>query len=178
MVEIKMIFGKNTIWLMCLLNGIALKVAAQAADVSIEEYDENSGRYTIEGKVYAPEIASLEQNWQRDTSISINNGEYTGFLADDGTFIISAVPSGSYVIEITNPDYLYESVSGSFIRKRNDTNGPFSIDSRRNQPEGQVSSSQIELRATVASRASSVSTEIEGLDPFQVFPTARAMEGL
>lgn len=81
------------------------------ADNLIDEYDGNSGRYNIEGKVYAPELfSSAEFNWQQDTGITINDGEYTGFLKDDGTFVISGVPSGSYVVEISNPDYYYESV--------------------------------------------------------------------
>lgn len=41
------------------------------------------------------------------TSIS---GEIKGFLRNDGTFIISKVPSGSYVVDILNPNYLYEPV--------------------------------------------------------------------
>lgn len=83
-----------------------------AADNLIDEYDGNSGRYNIEGKVYAPELfSSAELNWQQDTTITINDGEYSGFLKDDGTFIISGVPSGSYVVEISNPDYYYESVN-------------------------------------------------------------------
>lgn len=37
-------------------------------------------------------------------------GEIKGFLRNDGTFIISKVPSGSYVVDILNPNYLYEPV--------------------------------------------------------------------
>lgn len=77
----------------------------------VEEYDVNNSLYLIEGKVYAPEIYTANDfNWQRDTVITINNGEYNGFLKDDGTFSISGVPSGSYVVEVSNPDYYYESV--------------------------------------------------------------------
>lgn len=82
----------------------------------IEEYDGVNGLYSIEGKVYAPEIySSSDNNWQRDTVITINNGEYSGFLKEDGNFVISGVPSGSYVVEVSNPDYYYESVSCNFI---------------------------------------------------------------
>lgn len=49
-------------------------------------------------------------NWQRDTTIVINGGEYQGFLKEDGSFLISSIPSGSYVVEIVNPDYVYEPV--------------------------------------------------------------------
>lgn len=31
-------------------------------------------------------------------------------MKNDGTFIISKVPSGSYLVEIINPDYIYEPV--------------------------------------------------------------------
>lgn len=77
----------------------------------VEEYDVNNSLYLIEGKVYAPEIYTANDfNWQRDTVITINNGEYNGYLKEDGTFTISGVPSGSYVVEVSNPDYYYESV--------------------------------------------------------------------
>lgn len=83
----------------------------------VDEYDGNSGFYSIEGKVYAPEIySSNDFNWQRDTVITINNGEYNGYLKEDGTFAIGGIPSGSYVVEISNPDYYYESVSGQINR--------------------------------------------------------------
>lgn len=95
-----------------LISIICLVATATAVDNIIDEYDGSSGLYTIEGKVYAPEIFSLaDLSWQRDTSITINDGEYAGFLRDDGTFVISGVPSGSFVVEIANPDYYYESVS-------------------------------------------------------------------
>lgn len=84
--------------------------AITRAESAIDEFDE-TGRYTIEGKVYPPELfGGSDLSWQIDTQISINGGEYKGFLRDDGSFIISSVPSGSYVVEIINPDYYYESV--------------------------------------------------------------------
>lgn len=90
-----------------------------AADVSLDEI-EDQGRYTIEGRVYPPELfPDSESLWQKDTIVNINGGEYLGFLREDGSFIISGVPSGSYVLEIVNADYIYESVSldmGSFFQ--------------------------------------------------------------
>ncbi|XP_013102426.2 ER membrane protein complex subunit 7 homolog [Stomoxys calcitrans] len=83
-----------------------------------ELVDEVSGLYTIEGKVYPPEAQQMSYNpnaapnnkWQIDTVLNINGGEYKGFIREDGSFIISSVPSGSYVVEIVNPDYYYEPV--------------------------------------------------------------------
>ena len=86
----------------------SVNVLADILNDELEESGKNT--YTIEGKVYPPEIFGMDSNWQIDTQISINGGEYKGFLRDDGTFTISGVPSGSYVVEILNPDYFYEPV--------------------------------------------------------------------
>lgn len=95
-------------------------------DTDIEE--NSTGLYQIEGKVYAPDLGDND-NWISDTEISLNSGtfnfkilicyivynrsvyliigEYKGFLKSDGTFIISKVPSGSFVLEVLNPDYVW-----------------------------------------------------------------------
>uniref|UniRef100_A0A2M4AKI0 Putative actin binding protein n=1 Tax=Anopheles triannulatus TaxID=58253 RepID=A0A2M4AKI0_9DIPT len=91
---------------------LLLTIAGQAVsgDNGMKEFDETV-RYAIEGKVYPPELyGDADLTWQLDTQISINGGEYKGFLREDGTFVISSVPSGSYVVEIINPDYYYEPV--------------------------------------------------------------------
>ncbi|XP_061392727.1 ER membrane protein complex subunit 7 homolog [Musca vetustissima] len=105
-----------------LLELLALFAVACMAngDLTIQDelVDEVSGLFTIEGKVYPPEAQQMSYNpnaipnnkWQADTVLSINNGEYKGFIREDGSFIISSVPSGSYVVEINNPDYFYEPV--------------------------------------------------------------------
>lgn len=85
--------------------------ALASVEVALDEFEDTTGRYTIDGKVYSPELFAPNSNWQKDTVVTINDGEYNGFLREDGTFVISNVPSGSYVVDIVNPDYLYESVS-------------------------------------------------------------------
>lgn len=84
-------------------------VSSNIQDSEVGE-ENTSGWYQIEGKVYSPEIGS-ENTWQQNTIISINGGEFQGFLKEDGSFIISKVPFGSYVVDIINPDYNYEPVS-------------------------------------------------------------------
>lgn len=68
-----------------------------------------SDLYDIEGKIYPPE-AQVLSNWQVVTKVLVNGGEFIGFLKEDGTFTIHNVPSGSYVLEVVNPDYAYEPV--------------------------------------------------------------------
>lgn len=75
---------------------------------SVEE-DVGHGRYVIEGRVFPPEDQDLA-NWQVETRIHVNGGEYIGFIKEDGSFAVHNVPTGSYVVEVVHPDYMYEPV--------------------------------------------------------------------
>ncbi|CAG9795490.1 unnamed protein product [Diatraea saccharalis] len=76
--------------------------------VNIDE-EVGNGRNIIEGRVFPPEDQD-KNGWQVNTRIHVNGGEYIGFIREDGTFVIHNVPSGSYVVEVVNPDYMYEPV--------------------------------------------------------------------
>ncbi|XP_026320804.1 ER membrane protein complex subunit 7 [Hyposmocoma kahamanoa] len=73
------------------------------------EEDVGNGRYTIEGRVFPPEEL-VETQWQAETRVHVNGGEYVAFIRNDDTFVVHNVPSGSYVVEIVHPDYMYEPV--------------------------------------------------------------------
>lgn len=89
---------------------IAQCICVATTDAGIDDID--SGPYQIEGRILAPELETNSvPNWQRNTVISINDGEYTGYLTEKGEFVISGIPAGSYVVDIVNADYYYESVS-------------------------------------------------------------------
>lgn len=90
------------------LIALTVLVALANADTSIEETEEHA-KFTIEGKLFPPELYT-SNDWQSDIVISINGGEHKGFLRDDGTFVISSIESGSYVVEILNPNFIYEPV--------------------------------------------------------------------
>lgn len=87
---------------------IGLFGTAQCLNNPVEE-ELGSGRYVIEGRVYPPEDQEL-LNWQVDTRIHVNGGEYIGFIREDGTFVVHNIPTGSYVVEVIHPDYMYEPV--------------------------------------------------------------------
>ncbi|VVC99100.1 unnamed protein product [Leptidea sinapis] len=78
-----------------------------AANSLDEEID--LGRHVIEGRVFPPDD-EMTNNWQVDTRIHVNGGEHIGFIKSDGTFTVQNVPSGSFVVEVLNPDYMYEPV--------------------------------------------------------------------
>ncbi|XP_054739749.1 ER membrane protein complex subunit 7 homolog [Anastrepha obliqua] len=94
--------------IMCVFLALTASVAYGELVIGQDDLiEELAGLFTIEGKIFSPET---QNKGQSETSLSINGGEYKGFLRDDGTFIVSSVPSGSYVLEVHNPDYYYEPI--------------------------------------------------------------------
>uniref|UniRef100_A0A023FL78 Putative carbohydrate binding protein n=1 Tax=Amblyomma cajennense TaxID=34607 RepID=A0A023FL78_AMBCJ len=78
--------------------------------VSLVAGDEDTvpEKHVIEGKVVPPEIATSE--WLTSTRILVNGGEQLGFLRSDGSFSVHNLSPGSYVVEVANPDHMYEPV--------------------------------------------------------------------
>lgn len=67
-------------------------------------------RYKIEGRVVRPDSSLVgPAEWFANTKVFTNSGHY-GFLREDGTFIINNLPSGSYVVQVMNPTFMYEPV--------------------------------------------------------------------
>ncbi|XP_011176383.1 ER membrane protein complex subunit 7 [Solenopsis invicta] len=77
--------------------------------IAEHEEDGSTDLFVIEGKVF-PWDNAASTGWQLMTHVMANGGEHYGFLREDGTFIISNVPSGSYMVEVVNPNYVYEPV--------------------------------------------------------------------
>ncbi|KAF5280328.1 hypothetical protein FQR65_LT03137 [Abscondita terminalis] len=77
---------------------------------SIEDDSETQGRYLIEGKVFPPDQPFTPANWQANTRLHVNGGEFLGFVKEDGSFIIHNVPSGSYILEVLHPEFSYEPI--------------------------------------------------------------------
>ncbi|CAF0959902.1 unnamed protein product [Rotaria sordida] len=67
---------------------------------------ENIGSHKIEGQIlFQPNDKALD-----DMRILVNEGEYIGIPRVDGTFVISGIPSGSYVVSISSPRHVFEPV--------------------------------------------------------------------
>lgn len=68
--------------------------------------EESSGEFKIEGKV---EVVSVpDKDWITNTQVLIEGGEYIAHLRGDGSFVIYGLPSGTYVVEVVNPQYMFE----------------------------------------------------------------------
>ncbi|RWS23700.1 membrane protein-like protein [Leptotrombidium deliense] len=82
-------------------------MVAVFADHDLNNVSATTYGHTIEGKVsgFGESNPTLQS-----TRIMVNYGEYLGFLKVDGTFEISNLQPGSYLVEVTNPDLFYEPI--------------------------------------------------------------------
>jgi len=62
----------------------------------------------IEGSIMAP--LDAPPDWAMHTRVRVDGGKFLGFVQRDGHFIVSNVPSGSYLIEFTHPAYLFQPI--------------------------------------------------------------------
>lgn len=64
--------------------------------------------YSIKGRVTIEN--EDESNWLSETFVVTDGGKYHGYLKQNGGFSINRVPSGSYLVEIVSPNYVFDSV--------------------------------------------------------------------
>ncbi|GAA42231.2 ER membrane protein complex subunit 7 [Clonorchis sinensis] len=62
--------------------------------------------YIIEGSLTPPVEAPMD--WHAHTRIHVDGSQYVGFVRPDGTFQVSGVPSGSYLIEPIHPSFIFQ----------------------------------------------------------------------
>lgn len=89
----------------------AILVTLLGSFASCAEVDQGSNPsspqlFTIEGKVAIPQ--SLEMDWIVNSRILVDGGKYLGFLREDGSFVVTNVPPGSYVLEVASPDFDFD----------------------------------------------------------------------
>ena len=51
-----------------------------------------------------------ESNWLSETLVVVDGGKCHGYVKQNGGFTINRVPSGSYLVEVVSPNYVFESV--------------------------------------------------------------------
>lgn len=74
-----------------------------------DDNDLSVNKYTIEGRVFPlSDYAATQPNWQANTRILVNGGEFIGFVKRDGSFVVHNIPVGSYVVEVLNSEYIFE----------------------------------------------------------------------
>ncbi|XP_060084493.1 ER membrane protein complex subunit 7-like [Ylistrum balloti] len=67
---------------------------------------ESNGLFKIDGKVDLNSYRDKE--WMMQTRVLVDGGNYVGLLRADGSFTINGVPSGSYVVEVSHPNFIFD----------------------------------------------------------------------
>ena len=62
--------------------------------------------YKIEGKVQVTDTPVAD--WAPSAKVIVDGGRFIGFIKQDGSFVISNVPPGSYLVEVSSPSYIFE----------------------------------------------------------------------
>ncbi|XP_041461379.1 ER membrane protein complex subunit 7-like [Lytechinus variegatus] len=75
---------------------------------SSEEADDEKqmATFKIEGKVSVPGVKPAD--WVPLAKVLVDGGQFVGFVRSDGTFEVHDIPTGSYVVEIAHPKYMFE----------------------------------------------------------------------
>jgi len=81
--------------------------------------------YKIEGKVTPPDNPAPD--WLSVTTVTLDGGKRRAFLRDDQSFVFQGLAPGSYLVEVDNPDYVYEDI-------RIDINSKGKHRARKNNP--------------------------------------------
>uniref|UniRef100_A0AAF5PQS9 ER membrane protein complex subunit 7 beta-sandwich domain-containing protein n=2 Tax=Wuchereria bancrofti TaxID=6293 RepID=A0AAF5PQS9_WUCBA len=67
--------------------------------------------YKIEGQIIFPESFTAGNDKLSPSRVLVNyDFKHVAFVRQDGSFVVSGVPPGSYIIEISNIDYAFEPV--------------------------------------------------------------------
>lgn len=66
------------------------------------------GLYTIDGRALMSGVAASD--WINTAKINVNGDSYHGFFRSDGSFTVTNVPSGSYIVEVVSPKYVFPPV--------------------------------------------------------------------
>ncbi|CAJ0943288.1 unnamed protein product, partial [Mesorhabditis belari] len=70
----------------------------------------SSGAFSVEGEVILPSEALASSKWHTQTRVLLNHGQFIGFVKPDGTFRIDGIPSGSFIVQVENVDYVFEPI--------------------------------------------------------------------
>lgn len=87
-----------------------LLVCLSVFQVQAAELTETSLVLNVEGHASLAPDMFIPQNWQANSRVLLNYGKYIGFIKEDGGFVVEGVAPGSYVLEVTNVDYIFEPI--------------------------------------------------------------------
>ncbi|CAD6188310.1 unnamed protein product [Caenorhabditis auriculariae] len=85
------------------LIALACSVYAEVAEVP------SSGKFSVEGEIILPASKHCSK-WSSNARVMLNHGQYIGFVGENCIFRVDNVPSGSYIVQIENVDFIFEPI--------------------------------------------------------------------
>ncbi|XP_063413542.1 ER membrane protein complex subunit 7-like [Mytilus trossulus] len=91
----------------CAVYVLLMSLSCVLCDSSELEETESIDRFKLEGKI---DLFSAGKNkdWVVHARVFVDGGDYVGLLKSDGSFVISGLPSGSYVVEVSHPAFIFD----------------------------------------------------------------------
>ncbi|XP_072016980.1 endoplasmic reticulum membrane protein complex subunit 7-like [Amphiura filiformis] len=102
------VVSSHCINIVCALAIISCSFLHTLVAEEVGEETKHNETFSIEGKVMVAIPGVKISEWLPLTRILVDGGNYVGFFKSDGTFKVSGIPSGSYVVDIANPTYVFE----------------------------------------------------------------------
>uniref|UniRef100_A0A0N5AV50 DUF2012 domain-containing protein n=1 Tax=Syphacia muris TaxID=451379 RepID=A0A0N5AV50_9BILA len=76
----------------------------------VEDGKSNATTFTIQGWVELPPSIHADKDWRVGCRVLVNYGQHIGFVRKNGSFVVTGVPSGSYIVEVTHVNFVFEPV--------------------------------------------------------------------
>ncbi|KAK7603567.1 hypothetical protein V9T40_003566 [Parthenolecanium corni] len=89
----------------CLVINVSLVTCAKNPEKLANLFD-------IEGVVYPPDTLPHNKKiaWLTETRVYLKGGNHVGFLRENGSFVLSKIRPGSYIVEVVSSNYVYEPI--------------------------------------------------------------------
>uniref|UniRef100_A0A915CPC3 ER membrane protein complex subunit 7 beta-sandwich domain-containing protein n=1 Tax=Ditylenchus dipsaci TaxID=166011 RepID=A0A915CPC3_9BILA len=110
---------QSVYFLLCIILAVLTPLSGTSASEAVvtggvDQSQPNSSEaeqlFSVQGKAMLRHDMHAPPNWRANSRVLLDYGKHIGFIREDGNFVVDGVPSGSYILEITNTDYIFEPV--------------------------------------------------------------------
>ncbi|EGT52300.1 hypothetical protein CAEBREN_08373 [Caenorhabditis brenneri] len=79
------------------------------ATEELSRTEQTSTLFSVEGEIALPASRNCAK-WSAGARVHLNHGQHVGFVRQDCTFRVDFVPSGTYIVQIENTDFVFEPI--------------------------------------------------------------------
>uniref|UniRef100_A0A915CEF6 ER membrane protein complex subunit 7 beta-sandwich domain-containing protein n=1 Tax=Parascaris univalens TaxID=6257 RepID=A0A915CEF6_PARUN len=100
-------FQMDTIW--CVASILSLLYLSESTTIAMDD-NGTSPTYLIEGQAILPPTINAKPDWHTAARVLVNYGQHIAFVKRDGSFVVSGIPPGSYIVEVSHVNFVFEPV--------------------------------------------------------------------